>query len=301
MVGKSSESHHLQSVDEKLCQIAKTLYAGEYYDTEFFNIVNVPLLKMMGFNGETRIVNWLNNYNICDKTTYAQGKTWTTAKTDSSYSALQTWDGSVGANVTWASGGIIKWSQLDSAFMGRKFFKPNDTSSSKNANYKAEFTTPDGMDFYMSVNDKMFSFYPKDNFDTPGGAILFNTALKNLVVRIANRSYQSGILLTSQSVYYGESTGITRVISLLKTANKFDKKIEEEGNPVHEMLEKMGSGLVYYNDDQGAFTSNKELMLVDNMFNEGISIFWKMGMAENGGAADNSDNDLIDVDNWNKN
>jgi hypothetical protein len=286
--GKTSSLIYCGPDDTNLKQEEKTYYNGTYYDTEFFNIMNVPL-AMNVIGGSRADINYsFSNYNICDENTYDSSKQWKNLQSSAPYKNIWNWSSA------------FDWEQLSKlGFLSREVYIPKTTTLTS-PNYASAFTTTDGIEYTLKNGNA--SFGPPDNFEVKSGDIQFYVSMaKDITVRVSG-GYSSGVLLTAQKVAYGESTGAMRVISLLELAKKCGSgTIETEGNPVHEMLEKIGAGYITYNSSQAAYESTKELELVDNMFNGGVSAFWKTSSTGGeGGAADNSDQDLIDVDNWEK-
>ena len=123
----------------------------------------------------------------------------------------------------------------------------------------------------------IIGFLPQhhDTEITVDNPIMFYTTLKPISFRNTNNTDWAGILLTVKQINVGGTTGSSRILSFERLANQFELKIIEEDNPVHEILEKIGTGLCGKNILYGA-PSAQELGLVDNMFNGGMKIFFEL-------------------------
>lgn len=285
--GATSSMIYCNMDDENLNQEEKVFYQGKYYDAEFFKLVNVPILTK-ALTQQQAISQVVAGYSIEDDTTYDKHD-WNYAKDN--YSIIYNWSD------------LLDWDALNTlGYMTREFYVPK-TINLVNVDYSS-IAIPTTVGTFGISNKDNVSFGPADNFSVSSNSIqFFATAMKPITVRVTG-GYSSGILLTYDKVTYGESTGTMRVISLIELGNKVTgdgviKGLENDGNPVHELLEYIGSAYVY--DPNQPLKDAKELALADNMFNGGMAAFWKMSTVSGGNStADNSNNDLVDEENWNK-
>lgn len=296
--GKTSSIIYCNMDDVNLDQEEKVLYDGAYYDAEFFKVVNVPILKE-ALRERQDITKVFDGYSIEDDTTY-DTHDWNWVKESGTYNYTN-WS-TTPARV-WED--YFDWTTLNTTgYMTRQFYIPKEESL-VNADFSG-FSIPTTSGTFKVDGGASVSFGPQDNFSVSSNSIqFFATVMKPITVRVTG-GYSAGILLTYDKVSYAESTGTMRVISLLELGNKVTgdgvvKGLENDGNPVHDLLEYIGSAYVYTPTPSQLVSENKEFALADNMFNGGMAAFWKMSTVSGGDtAADNSDDKLIKEEDWEK-
>jgi Tfp pilus assembly protein PilX len=125
--GKSNSQIYCNEDDENLVQDKKVLYDGTYYDAEYFDVVNVPLLNIV-LNEQQSINYVFSGYSLEKKNTYST-ISWGDLKDKTEYN-------------TWTSG--FDWTSLTTSYLDRDFYIPNNatTASMVSPSYDAyKFTT----------------------------------------------------------------------------------------------------------------------------------------------------------------
>lgn len=128
----------------------------------------------------------------------------------------------------------------------------------------------------------------------------------------------AGLFMASQRVKIGESSAISRGVSLIELAKKTvaqdidgdgvtveTAKLTNKNNPVRIMLEVLAGGWMDKNPSNPGFDGDAiSLNVVDNLFSGGVDVFWTsfetIEDSSSGSATKEDSGDLISVDKWKK-
>ncbi len=296
VTGASSSQIYCDPDDYNSSSKVSYTYGGTTYnvDPEFWDIVNVPLL-LYAQDQQQQVQLTFSGYTCETSSSYSE-YTWTKVKSDyTAYLYNVDFDTLVG---------------VDSDYLSRTFYIPtNNTEDALVAVDYGDYDVETSLGTF-TVDAACVSFRPNSNFQPGDYSIQFALYMTSsesdyMTIRIGTGSgsnTSTGIVLSNNKVSYSANTGVMRVISLLELASLVSdgssQDIEEDGNPVHDLLEYIGSA--YVNNTSSKQTPY-ELHLADNMFDGGMSVFWKMSNTSDIIASDDSDNDLVDYDDWNRN
>jgi hypothetical protein len=126
----------------------------------------------------------------------------------------------------------------------------------------------------------------------------------------------AGLFMASQRVKIGESSAISRGVSLIELAKKTvaqdiggvtveTANLTNKNNPVRIMLEVLAGGWMDKNPSNPGFGGDAiSLNVVDNLFSGGVDVFWTsfetIEDSSSGSANKEDSGDLISVDKWKK-
>lgn len=295
---------------EKLKIVPKVVYMGEAYDDEFATIINVPFLKLWGSYANSALVSDGNSrftsYDPADDSTF---KTITYQDIKTEFSAITNLISKfnfehmqVSGTPTFGSRKLriptsFTSSQISSDSTLKGSLKIETNKRTYNANGSGLGTGIKGGDGVLQPAGNDYSIY------ISASAVKIHTT----------SGHYAGLFMSSDTVSIGQSTGVTRGVSLIDMAadTKINPGLDDENNPVRILLRRLAGTWIcksYYEDWlNGLFTSTSDagaaFNIFDNCFNGGVQIFWertKSSSSGSTGASDNTDVNFVDVDNWKK-
>ncbi len=287
------------ATDTKLDQEKLVLYNGSYYDAEFWNFINVPVLCIT--SQDAKVGYCLSNY-----VSSSNASTTNTTYTKVNFSDLSTKYSSY-SNIL-----NILWNNKTSGDNGydistRKLIVPNDSATTEAITWSNYSVTYDGVTYTPSADRTQISSVAQP-VNVGSDALAFCVNISSFNVQL-NSGYYVGLFMSAGKVEFTAGSGVTIGTSILEMAKKLTTNgLSDSDNKLRVYLEKLATGVTATSFSSVQLYSNGpyayEFLLVDNIFNGGISSLWTTtssgGSSSTPSSVDNSSTNFVDTENWSR-
>lgn len=285
--------------DTKLDQEELVLYNGTYYDAEFWDFINVPVLCIT--TQDAKIGYCLSNY-VSSSNASTTNNTYTEVKFSdlstkySSYSNI--------LNILWNN-----TTTGDNSYdiSTRKLIIPTDSATTEAITWSDYSVAYNGVTYTPSADRTQISSVAQP-VNVGDDALAFCINIESFNVQL-NSGYYVGLFMSAGKVEFTAGSGVTIGTSILEMAkNLTTNGLSDSDNKLRVYLEKLATGVTKTSFSSVQLYSNGpyayEFLLVDNIFNGGISSLWTTtssgGSSGSSSSVDNSSTNFVDTENWSR-